>query len=58
MLLAGFAILWTGLVALSRLVKGVHWPGDVLAAMGLAAFIPWFFSRMFDLFQRKRQEKK
>ena len=31
----GVAVAWTSLIALSRLVLGVHWPSDVLAAMGL-----------------------
>lgn len=41
------AATWTVLVALSRLVIGVHWPSDVLAAICLGAFIPLAISVVF-----------
>ena len=47
------AILWTGLVAVSRLVLGVHWPSDVLVAMCLGFFIPLMISVGNDLRRRE-----
>jgi undecaprenyl-diphosphatase len=43
------ALLWSGLVALSRLVLGVHWPSDVLAAVCLGMFVPLAINLVFDL---------
>jgi undecaprenyl-diphosphatase len=40
----GVAMAWTVLVALSRLVLGVHWPTDVLAAACIGAAIPLVLS--------------
>lgn len=43
------AVLWTSLVAASRLVLGVHWPSDVVVAMCLGFFIPLMISVANDL---------
>lgn len=42
------ALLWSILVAFSRLVLGVHWPSDVIAALCVGVFTPLFFSVIFD----------
>jgi undecaprenyl-diphosphatase len=44
------ALAWTSLVALSRMVLGVHWPSDVLAALCLGMLIPLMMSLGFELY--------
>ena len=47
------SVLWTSLVAVSRLVLGVQWPSDVRVAMCLGFFIPLMISVANDLRPRE-----
>ena len=53
-LLIALAVVWLGLMRLSRMVLGAHWPTDVLAAICLGVFVPLAISVALDLHQYRR----
>ena len=46
--------IWAILVSYSRIYNGVHYPGDVLTAALIGAFIGWIISRLFLFITEKR----
>jgi undecaprenyl-diphosphatase len=46
--------IWAVFVSYSRIYNGVHYPGDVLVAAFIGAFIGWAISKLFFLVESKR----
>lgn len=46
--------IWATFVSYSRIYNGVHYPGDVLVAAFIGAFIGWAISKLFFFVESKR----
>ena len=51
------ALAWIGLMAFSRLVLGVHVPGDVIGSLLLAVPVVWAVGRMYDWTERNPSKR-
>ena len=53
-----FALVWIGLISMSRLVLGAHWPSDVIAGIAIALlwlfFVIWAFTKAETQIAKKK----
>jgi undecaprenyl-diphosphatase len=48
-----FLFIWAAFVSYSRIYNGVHYPGDVIVAACIGAFIGWGMSKLYQFIEKK-----